>query len=354
MPPRTATTAAPATNDGGVFQHTVELLQRAHDDWTIEQTIEKALQMINQNGPNIIGQRQEKDVEKGEKIPKTVMTVISNIVKLNENNWHTWEPMFMDCLGPIPKARKILQGTVVPGEEEYDEELDSLLVGVILSSCDFGPESNIDTYTVRSQNEETQVGSKLYAKLKNALTINDKVRLEAIHDRVHEIRLTNRDVVKLGKDLDKIWNEAARLGDKLDEKLKKSTLYRCARYDWLYSHTIDALKASNPGCSYEYAYQALAKKQQEVDLSGGGKIRGVARIAEPKGTGKPSHSNFNRGRRDPSNLNEPPKCYGCNQPGHIRANCPNATQTTNSNQPQTQTPFPTSQSPSIATPNEME
>ena len=92
------------------------------------------------------------------------MTVINSIVKLNEDNWHTWEPMFMDCLAPIPKARQILIGVIKPDTEGYDEELDRLLLGLILSSCDFSSESRIDTYTVRAQGEEGQLGSTLYKK----------------------------------------------------------------------------------------------------------------------------------------------------------------------------------------------
>lgn len=247
--------------------------------------------------------------------------------------------MFMDCLAPIPKARQILIGVIKPDTEGYDEELDRLLLGLILSSCDFSSESRIDTYTVRAQGEEGQLGSTLYKKLKSALTINDKVRLEAIHDRVHEIRLVNKDVVNLGKELDKIWNEAARLGDKLDEKLKKSTLYRCAKYDWLYSPTVDALKASNPGCSYEYAYQALAKKQQETELSGKTKIRGAARITHKKGPGPPYPGSYLRGKPNPDLPDELPRCYGCNQPGHIRINCPSAAPNNNSGHARSASPF---------------
>ncbi|UTT89609.1 hypothetical protein NDA17_001210 [Ustilago hordei] len=88
------------------------------------------------------------------------------------------------------------------------------------------------------------LGSTLYAKLKKALTLND--------------------AVKLGKELDSIWNDAARLGRRFDEDLKKSTLYRCTAQDWFYANTIDALKTARPDCKYDEAYHALAKKQQDV------------------------------------------------------------------------------------------
>ncbi|KAJ1596320.1 hypothetical protein NDA14_004223 [Ustilago hordei] len=113
----------------------------------------------------------------------------------------------------------------------------------------------------------------------------------------------------------------------MDEKLKKSTLYCCVKDDWLYTQTVDSLKAAQPGCSYEYAYHALAKKHQEAELSG--HIRAATRLASNKNiTNQASRPNqilnqegYNRGRCDPANPNEPAKCYNCRQPGHIAINC---------------------------------
>ncbi|SOV02290.1 uncharacterized protein UDID_19174 [Ustilago sp. UG-2017a] len=59
-----------------------------------------------------------------EKIPKDVSSSITHIKKLSDNNWHTWEPTFIDCLQRVHKAKEILYGTITPGDEEYDEDLD--------------------------------------------------------------------------------------------------------------------------------------------------------------------------------------------------------------------------------------
>ncbi|SOV02998.1 uncharacterized protein UDID_18106 [Ustilago sp. UG-2017a] len=154
-----------------------------------------------------------------EKIPKDVSSSITHIKKLSDSNWHTWEPTFIDCLQRVHKAKEILYGTITPGDEEYDEDLDKALVGLIHACCDNSPDSRTNTYTIRGADEEVQLGSTLYAKLKKALTLNDAVKQAGLQDRIHTVHLYNRDVVKLGKELNLIWNDVARLGKRFDEDL---------------------------------------------------------------------------------------------------------------------------------------
>ncbi|KAJ1024719.1 hypothetical protein NDA16_002759 [Ustilago loliicola] len=207
-----------------------------------------------------------------------------------------------------------MYGTISPGNQEYDKDLDKALVGLIHASCDNSPDSRIDTYTVRGADEEVQLGSTLYAKLKKVLTLNDPVKLAGLQDRIHTVRLHNRDVVRLGKELDSIWNNVAWLGKCFDEDLKKSMLYHCMAQDWFYANAVNALKTARPDCKYKEAYHALAKKQQDGEISG--RIKGTARMA--MGSGQPQAF---RGRRDPRNPHAPPKCYACGEPNHIAKFC---------------------------------
>ena len=301
--------AAPAMGpQEGWLTEAVRILQQANPDMGVEQALVQAMGLMNVNAQPVH--------KKAEKIPKDVTSAIAHIKKLNDCNWHTWEPTFIDCLQRVDNAKEILYGTIAPGNEDYDEDLDKALVGLIHASCDNSPESRIDTYTVRGADEEAQLGSTLYAKLKKALTLNDAVKLSGLQDRIHTARLHNRNVVRLGKELDAIWNDAARLGKRLDEDLKKSTLYQCTAQDWFYFNAVDSLKTSRPDCQYEEAYHALARKQQDGEISG--RIKAAARIANVQPTQGP------RGRRNPNNPTAPPKCYTCGQPNHIARNCPNA------------------------------
>ncbi|KAJ1031073.1 hypothetical protein NDA18_002292 [Ustilago nuda] len=124
--------------------------------------------------------------------------------------------------------------------------------------------------------------------------------VQLVEDRIHTVRLYNRDVVKLSKELDSIWKDAARLGKRFDEDLKKSTLYRCTAQDWFYANSVDALKTAKPDCKYDEAYHALAKKQQDGEVtgrirsskgfhkhgSGGARTQGQARSSQPLGPSK--------------------------------------------------------------------
>ena len=298
----------------GLLSEAVRILQAAHPALTTEEALVRAMGMIH-----VSRQPTRKEATK---IPKDVSSSIAHIKKLNDSNWHTWEPTFIDCLQRVPNAKEILYGTITPADEGYDRDLDQALVGLIHASSDNSPDSRIDTYTVRGADEEVQLGSTLYAKLKKALTLNDAVKLAGLQDRIHTVRLHNRDVVKLGKELDSIWNDGARLGKRFDEDLKKSTLYRCTAQDWFYANAVDALKTARPDCKYEEAYHALAKKQQDGEISG--RIRGAARVATGTGQAYPHATLLGpRGRRDPRYPTAPPKCYACGEPNHIARNCTN-------------------------------
>ncbi|KAJ1574132.1 hypothetical protein NDA11_002898 [Ustilago hordei] len=164
MPPRVDSIA--------LLECTMQMIREVHTNWNEDQILEHAFSMMNLQ-PN---------TSQVKKIPKSVLSIVSQIIKLNENNWAIWEPMFMDCIWPIKNAKQILTGEISSDHTDYDEELNSHLLGLILLSCNHSPESSIHTYTIQEQGEEEQLSSTLYKKLKAALTINDEVKLSAIHD----------------------------------------------------------------------------------------------------------------------------------------------------------------------------
>ncbi|SOV06171.1 uncharacterized protein UDID_19424 [Ustilago sp. UG-2017a] len=228
----------------GWLTQVVRILQLANPALTAEEAIVRVMGLISISNQAPRGE--------AEKIPKDISSAIAHIKKLSDNNWHTWEPTFIDCLQWVRNAKEILYGKIAPGSEGYDEDLDKALVGLIHACCDHSPESRIDTYTIRGADEEVQLGSMLYTQLKKALTLNDT-------------------------ELDLIWNNVACLGKCFDKDFKKSTLYHCTAQDWFYANTIDTLKMARPDCKYDEAYHTLAKKQQDGEISG--HIRGAARVA---------------------------------------------------------------------------
>ncbi|SPC67222.1 uncharacterized protein UHOD_11478 [Ustilago sp. UG-2017b] len=79
MPPRVDSVA--------LLERTMQMIRETHAHWDEDQVLECAFSVMNLQ-PN---------TNQAEKIPKSVLSIISQIVKLNENNWAIWEPM---CHGP--------------------------------------------------------------------------------------------------------------------------------------------------------------------------------------------------------------------------------------------------------------
>ncbi|SPC61029.1 uncharacterized protein UHOD_11219 [Ustilago sp. UG-2017b] len=75
MPPRVDSVA--------LLERTMQMIREAHAKWNEDQILECAFSMMNLH-PN---------TRQAEKIPKTVLSIISQIVKLNENNWPSGSPL---------------------------------------------------------------------------------------------------------------------------------------------------------------------------------------------------------------------------------------------------------------------
>ncbi|SYW86936.1 uncharacterized protein UHO2_06153 [Ustilago hordei] len=135
----------------GWLTQVVRILQLANPVLTAEEAIVRAMGLVS---ISIQAPRGE-----AEKIPKDISSAIAHIKKLSDNNWHTWEPTFIDCLQWVHNAKEILYSEIAPGSEGYDEDLDKVLVGLIHACCDHSPESCINTYTVRGVDEEAQLGT---------------------------------------------------------------------------------------------------------------------------------------------------------------------------------------------------
>ena len=126
----------------------VRILQLVNPALTAKEAIIWAMGLVS-----ISGQTPHRETEK---IPKDVSSSITHIKKLSDSNWHTWEPTFIDCLQRVCNAKEILYGIIAPGSEEYDEDLDKALMGLIHACCNNSPDSCIDTYTIRGADEECQ------------------------------------------------------------------------------------------------------------------------------------------------------------------------------------------------------
>ncbi|SOV01826.1 uncharacterized protein UDID_18800 [Ustilago sp. UG-2017a] len=96
-------TAGNGQEEGWLTQ-VVRILQLANPALTAEEAIVRAMGLVNIRNQAPRGET--------EKIPKDVSSSIAHIKKLSDNNWHTWEPTFIDCLQRVCNAKEILYGVM--------------------------------------------------------------------------------------------------------------------------------------------------------------------------------------------------------------------------------------------------
>ncbi|SOV02312.1 uncharacterized protein UDID_19187 [Ustilago sp. UG-2017a] len=157
--------AAAAGNgrEEGWLMQVVRILQLANLALTAEEAIIWVMGLIS-----ISNQAPRGEVEK---IPKDVSSAIAHIKKLSDNNWHTWEPTFINCLQWVHNAKEILYSKIAPGSKGYDEDLDKALVGLIHACCDHSPEA-ASTHTPSGVRMRSKKAAGLYGK---SIGVGDQV-----------------------------------------------------------------------------------------------------------------------------------------------------------------------------------
>lgn len=252
--------------------------------------------------------------ERKPEVTNLVMKTLTELPKLNAENWHAWNQRFYQAILTIPKAAAILtDGT---DSNEYDTKLDGELVLLILGNCEATGTKAISHLTTRGLNQGPWTAHDLYKKLQAELTKNDKIAIATLYSKAGNIKMINNDVRKLTSEIENLWARGNEMGVDLGEALKVVTLVRCCAANWAYAHIIDSMKANGNGDDYTKIVEALRHKQESIDARPNYKIARMATQGQEE-----RHEGYYRGRRDPKNPDAPPKCYSCGQPGHIARNC---------------------------------
>lgn len=139
----------------------------------------------------------------------------------------------------------------------------------------------------------------------------------------NELRLHGNDVTKLISEIDELWAESEELNRPLSEDYKIGTLTKEVERHWRYSTTINNMRDAGTLVDYARIVENLTSAQAQMELTTANRPLRVAAVSEDTSqfsTGV--HEGYWKGRRDPNNPSAAPKCFICQQEGHIARRCP--------------------------------
>ena len=291
------------------------------------------------------------------RIPAETYRIISKMPKLNKTNWHSWNNVFLQLLRDVEGAHDVLKGEAT----NADHKLDAELYRAMYSSFELEGVKTIAHIVGTMNKRGLSSATEMYRGLQEELTKNDKVAISTLFRRANELRLHGNDVTKLISEIDELWAESEELNRPLSEDYKIGTLTKEVERHWRYSTTINNMRDAGTLVDYARIVENLTSAQAQMELTTANRPLRVAAVSEdtshlPTGiyeghwkgrrelnnqsetlnrpvrvaavsedtsqfsTGV--HEGYWKGRRDPNNPSAAPKCFICQQEGHIARRCP--------------------------------
>ncbi|CAO1615656.1 unnamed protein product [Parajaminaea phylloscopi] len=267
--------------------------------------------------------------------PRDVLKQFDTMPKLHRENWHSWLNDFTATIDAIDNASEIIFGDVGPSHADYDAKLDHRLLGLLRSVCDRTSTNNIRY--ILDQKTNWSGGRELFAELRDALTKQDGVVRGSLYMELSQVQLpANNDIEKVIHQMQEIRTRATMVGADITDSNLVTHITKLTFHHQVYRTIWESLIVQGLADNWEHVKIAMLTKWRFSQLSPFSRQpRPVAAEAASTSTttsgtgtteGRRSRSPeeaYLLGKRDPAKPNEPAKCFGCHQPGHIRKNCPN-------------------------------
>ncbi|SAM83975.1 uncharacterized protein UBRO_20799 [Ustilago bromivora] len=121
-------------------------------------------------------------------------TTIGVAPKLNNKNWHVWNPLFLDTIDTWSDTLRHLQGKVEPGNEKFNRILDGCLKMILIRACEIEGPNNLNYILARPKDSTPWTFHELYEQIKTNLLKNDDLDQAAILHNASCLQMYNNDV----------------------------------------------------------------------------------------------------------------------------------------------------------------
>lgn len=280
-----------------------------------------------------IASKQPATVTKSDIIPSSKRKQLSGLPKLDKTNWHAWLRDVKAVTTGLKDVNTILFSDEEPDYNETLEEIDQELVAILRGMCDTTSSSNIRH--IIDAKEGWTSGRELFKHLRQHLTKSDKVTASRLANALQNVKMYSGDIDKVINYVNEASRKASLVGIFFNDREKITALRHCSAHSQLYVDAWRMIDMTGINEDYEAVVTTLSnewfntrsnpytREPRAAALAAEG-VEADANRAQVSSSISPEEreARRRRGKRDPANPNEPPKCYECKEEGHIARDCP--------------------------------
>ncbi|PWN17954.1 hypothetical protein BCV69DRAFT_301694 [Microstroma glucosiphilum] len=286
-------------------------------------------------------------------IPPTVRDGFKEVAKLHRENWHSWKSDIISQCDALPEAQTLLFDEEEPSEwTPHLEKLNLLLSGMIQRTIDKETTKSIRSIVASHKGKGAR---SLVKHLEKEICTADNLRRGLVRQKLMGVRVYDNNVGPAITKLEEIQQESEDYGSRMADgeminKLQQITYYNAELKSVWHQLSMMGLDSNWEDVKIQFRKkEALDKAHNKPNpqprpaaltaatLAANNAANGrppvpqstapstitsaTTRARPPTTILNPNSPSYLAGR--PGADGSPARCYGCNDIGHIKINCPN-------------------------------